>query len=310
VLPQLCCEVPACTSLCYHPPMNQTFKIRLYGAVAFLACVVAGYTYQATPPPALTIEKVYDDLYMIVGDGGNVAVYITNEGVILVDDKYDQDHQQIIEKLRSVTNQPVKYILSTHHHADHSGGNTQFSAQAEIISTRNAHDNIVKKLQSNAPDNMVPARVTFTDETSVFLGGKEVRAKYFGKAHTNGDAFVYFPAHKLLHSGDSFASAPTATPLIDYPGGASLIEWTKTLDKVMTSWDFDKVIPGHGALSNKAGMKAYRDRVEVLRSKAQAIVRAGKPQAELAKFMETEYKWAADGLFQKWSVPGMMIELK
>src|ERR1039457_6027997 len=96
---------------------------------------------------------------------------------------------------------------------------------------------IVKHLQSNAPSNMVPARVTFTDETSIFLGGKEVRAKYFGRAHTNGDAFVYFPAHRLVHSGDSFASAPTATPLIDYPGGASLIEWTKTLDAVMKTWD-------------------------------------------------------------------------
>ncbi len=290
--------------------MSKTLKIRLFGAVTFLACVIAAYTYQATPPPTLTIEKIYDDLYMIVGDGGNVAVYITDEGVILVDDKYDQDHQQIIARIRSVTDKPVKYILSTHYHADHSGGNTQFADQAEIISTRNAHDGIVKHLQSNAPNNMVAARVTFTDETSVFLGGKEVRAKYFGRAHTNGDAFVYFPAHKLVHTGDSFASAPTATPLIDYPGGASLIEWPKTLDKVMSTWDFEQVIPGHGALSNKTAMKAYRDRVEVLRTKAQAIVRAGKPQAELAKFMETEYKWAPGGLPQLWSVPGMMTELK
>uniref|UniRef100_Q01YY0 Beta-lactamase domain protein n=1 Tax=Solibacter usitatus (strain Ellin6076) TaxID=234267 RepID=Q01YY0_SOLUE len=290
--------------------MKQTLKVRACGAALFFACVLAAYTFQTTPPPELTIEKVHDDLYMIVGDGGNVAVYITNEGLILVDDKYDQDHAQIMARIRSVTTQPVRYILSTHYHADHSGGNTQFTKEAEIISTRNAHDGIVKHLQSNAPDNMVPARVTFTDETSLFLGGKEVRARYFGRAHTNGDAFVYFPAHRLVHSGDTFASAPTATPLIDYPGGASLIEWTGTLDAVMKAWDFDQVIPGHGPLSNKAGMKAYRDRVEVLRSKAQSLVRSGKSQADLAKFMETEYKWAPDSLFQKWSVPGMMTELK
>jgi len=131
---------------------------------------------------------------------------------------------------------------------------------------------------------MVPARVTFTGECSIFLGGKEVRAKYYGRAHTNGDAFVYFPAHRLVHSGDSFTSAPTATPLIDYPGGGSVIEWTKTLDAVMNTLDFDEVMPGHGPMSNKTGMKAYRDRVEVLRSKAQALVRAGKSQADLAKF--------------------------
>ena len=290
--------------------MNRTLKVRAFAGVMFLACAFAAYTFQATPPPVLTIEKIHDDLYMIVGDGGNVAVYITNEGVILVDDKYDQDHAQIMARIRSVTNQPVRYILSTHYHADHSGGNTLFTNEAEIISTRNAHDGIVKHLQSNAPNNMVPARVTFTDECTIFLGGKEVRAKYYGRAHTNGDAFVYFPAHRLVHSGDSFASAPTATPLIDYPGGGSVVEWTKTLDTVMNTLDFDEVMPGHGPMSNKAGMKAYRDRVEVLRSKAQALVRAGKSQADLAKLMETDYKWAPNSLFQQWSVPGMMTELK
>ncbi len=290
--------------------MDRTLKVRAFAGVMLLACAFAAYTYQATPAPVLTIEKIHDDLYMIVGDGGNVAVYITNEGVILVDDKYDQDHAQIMARIRSVTNQPVRYILSTHYHADHSGGNTLFTNEAEIISTRNAHDGIVKHLQSNAPNNMVPARVTFTDECTIFLGGKEVRAKYYGRAHTNGDAFVYFPAYRLVHSGDSFASAPTATPLIDYPGGGSVVEWTKTLDTVMNTLDFDEVMPGHGPMSNKAGMKAYRDRVEVLRSKAQTLVRAGKSQEDLAKLMETDYKWAPNSLFQKWSVPGMMTELK
>lgn len=290
--------------------MNRSTKVRIFGALAFLACVFAAYTFQATPPPTLTIEKIYDDLFMIVGDGGNVAVYVTNEGLILVDDKYEQDYPQIMARIRSVTTQPVRYILSTHYHADHSGGNTLFAKDAEIISTRNAHDGIVKHLQPNAPNNMVAARVTFTDETSLFLGGKEVRAKYFGRAHTNGDAFVYFPAHRLLHTGDTFASAPTATPLIDYNGGASIVEWTKTLDAVMNTWDFDQVIPGHGPISNKSGMKAYRDRVEVLRTKVQSLIRSGKSQDDVAKFMETEYKWAPNSLPQKWSVPGMMMELK
>src|SRR5436305_5013861 len=169
--------------------MSRTLYVRLSAALFCLSFGYVAYTFQATPPPTLTIEKVHDDLYMIVGDGGNVAVYITNEGVILVDDKYDQDHAQIVARIRSVTNQPVRYILSTHYHADHSGGNTLFTKEAEIISTRNAHDGIVKHLQSNAPNNMVPARVTFTDESTIFLGGTEVPPKYFGRAHTNGDAF-------------------------------------------------------------------------------------------------------------------------
>ena len=129
--------------------------VRAFAGALCLVFAFAAYTYQATPVPALTIEKINDDLFMIVGDGGNVAVYVTNEGVILVDDKYDQDHAQIMAKIHSVTSQPVKYILSTHYHADHSGGNTLFTNEAEIISTRNAHDGIVKHLQSNAPNNMV-----------------------------------------------------------------------------------------------------------------------------------------------------------
>ncbi len=100
------------------------------------------------------------------------------------------------------------------------------------------------------PANMTPAQVTFTDETSVFLGGKEVRARYFGRGHTNGDAVIYFPALRTIHTGDLMAGT---TPLIDYAGGGSLVEWTKTLDGAM-KLDFETVIPGHGAVTNKAGL--------------------------------------------------------
>jgi glyoxylase-like metal-dependent hydrolase (beta-lactamase superfamily II) len=286
--------------------MSRTLLVRLSAAVICLAFAYIAYT-QGNPPPTLTIEKVKDDLYVIVGDGGNVAVYITNEGVILVDDKYEQDHDQIVARVKSVTPQPIKYILSTHYHADHSGGNTKFTSEAEIISTRMAHDGIVQKKQSNAPPNMVAARVTFTDESVIFLGGKEVRAKYYGRAHTNGDAFVYFPALRVLHTGDTFTAA---TPLIDYPGGGSIVEWTKTLDTVMNALDFDTVIPGHGPVSKKADLLTYRNNAETLRNRVQAVIRQGKSQAEVAKFMTDEYKWAANSLNMQWSLPGMMAELR
>jgi cyclase len=287
--------------------MSRTLFVRLSAAALCLILAFVAYAFQAKQPPQLTIDKIFDDLYVIAGDGGNVAVYITNEGVILVDDKYDQDHDQIVARVKSVTSEPIKYILSTHYHADHSGGNTHFAGEAEIISTRNAHDGIVQKKQSNAPPGMIAARVTFTDETSVFLGGKEVRAKYFGRGHTNGDAMVYFPAHRTLHTGDMFTAA---TPLIDYPGGGSIVEWTKTLDAAMNTLDFDTVIPGHGPVSKKPDLKAYRDRAETMRNRVQALVRGGKTQTEVAKFMTDEYKWAPDSLNMQWSLPGMMTELR
>jgi len=263
---------------------------------------------QTKAPAPFNLIKIADDLYDIDGgQAGNVAVYITNEGVIMVDDKFEQNFDEIMANVKKVTNQPVKYILSTHYHADHSGGNTRWASVAEIISTRNAHDGIVQKKQSNAPDGMVPARVTFTDETDVFLGGKEVRAKYYGRGHTNGDAFVYFPALKVLHTGDMFTSG---TPLIDYPGGGSIVEWTKTLDAVMGGLDFDTVIPGHGPVSKKADLLAYRNRATDMRTRVQTLIRQGKNQDDVAKFMTAEYKWAPDSLNMQWSLPGMMTELR
>ena len=285
--------------------MNRTSLARLSTTLLFLAGCWLAYTQVQKQPAPLDLKKVKDDLYEIVGDGGNVAVYVTSEGVILVDDKYEQDYQSIIAKVKSVSNLPVKYVLSTHHHSDHSGGNTHFINSAEIISTANARANIVGHKQPNAPE-MVPARVTFTDQCSVFLGGKEVRACYFGRGHTNGDAVIYFPALRVLHTGDLMAGK---TPLIDYAGGGSIVEWTKTLDGAL-KLDFNTVIPGHGDLTDKAGLLAYRNNVAKLRERAASLVREGKSPAEFAKVMETEYGWGPDTMQAQWSIPGLMAEVR
>jgi glyoxylase-like metal-dependent hydrolase (beta-lactamase superfamily II) len=286
--------------------MSRKLIARINIGILLLLGAWVAYTQNQKQPPQLTLNKVKDDLYEIEGDGGNVAVYITNEGVILVDDKFDQDHDAIMEKIKSVTNQPVKYVMSTHYHADHSGGNAKFLPIADIISTANARKNIVDKVQSNAPPGVMPARITFTTETSVFLGGKEVRARYMGRGHTNGDALMYFPALKVLHTGDMMAGA---SPLIDYPGGGSLIEWTKTLDEAM-KLDFDTVIPGHGPVTNKAGLMTYRNNVAKLQTRVSGLVKEGKKQEEIAKVMTDEYGWMPGSLQQQWSVPGFFTEFK
>lgn len=285
--------------------MSRTKIVRLLGGTLFLLGSWIAYT-QTPAPPQLKINQVKDDLYEIEGDGGNVAVYVTNEGVILVDDKFEQDYDQIVAKVKSVTPQPIKYILSTHHHSDHSGGNVKFAPTVEIISTANARANIVNHKQPGAPADMVPANVTFTDETSVFLGGKEVRARYFGRGHTNGDAVIYFPAQRTIHTGDLMAGN---TPLIDYPGGGSVVEWTKTLDGAM-KLDFETVIPGHGPVTNKAALLAYRNNVEKLRNRAAGLIHQGKSQEEVGKVMETEFGWGPKSMQAQWSLPGIMTELK
>ena len=286
--------------------MSRRILSRITAAVLFLFVAWFGYT-QNPGPPKLTLNKVTDDLYEIEGDGGNVAVYITSEGVILVDDKYERDHEAIDAHIKSVTDKPVKYILSTHYHEDHSGGNAKYMGTAEVISTSMARRNIVNKVQSNAAITPQPARVVFTEETSVFLGGKEVRARHFGRGHTNGDAVIYFPALRTIHTGDLMSGN---TPLIDYPGGGSVAEWAKTLDNAMAGFDFDRVIPGHGPITNKAGLLTYRNNVEKLRNRATALIREGKSREDVAKAMTAEFNWAANGLQMQWSIPGMMTELK
>jgi glyoxylase-like metal-dependent hydrolase (beta-lactamase superfamily II) len=265
-------------------------------------------TKQGRPP--LGTEKIADDLYVIIGSGGNVGVLVTDEGVILVDAKFAEDYEGIIAQVKTITDKPVKYVINTHHHSDHSGGNTRFIEVAEIISHKNARANIVAGRQGGAPANMQPARIVFTDETSVFLGGKEVRARYFGRGHTNGDIVVYFPAQRVLHTGDLMAGV---TPLIDYPGGGSIVEWSKTVDAAMAAFDFDKVIPGHGTVTNRAGLQTYRDNVIKMRTEVASLIKQGKSQEDVRAYLATLYPNNYSNpasLNNQWSLPGFMTELK
>ena len=282
----------------------RTLLVRTIAAAAFLTLVWLAWT-QTQTPPQLTLNKVKDDLFEIEGDGGNVAVLVTGEGVVLIDDKFDQDHDQIVAKVKSVTAQPIKYIFSTHHHSDHSGGNAKFLPTVEIISTLNARNNILEHKQPNAAD-VAPARLAFTQEMSVFLGGKEVRARYYGRGHTNGDAVIYFPSltHAAHGRPDGRHQSPDRLPGWRQPG-----EVDKTLDEAL-KLDFDTVIPGHGAVTNKAGLIAYRNNVEKLRNRVSGLIHAGKSQDEIAKVLTAEYQWAPNSLNMQWSLPGMMTELR
>ena len=213
--------------------MRTSSIIRLCTAFLLLGGVWVAYTQMGSQPAKLDTIKVKDDLFVIHNNivPGNSTALVTNEGVILVDDKFEVDHDGIMAELKKITDKPLKYVINTHHHADHSGGNAKmYDSGAQIISTANARKNILEKRQPNAPPNVLPARIVFTDETSVFLGGKEVRAHHYGRGHTNGDAVIYFPLLKVVHTGDLMSGA---TPLIDYNGGGSVVEWPKTLDAVM-----------------------------------------------------------------------------
>jgi glyoxylase-like metal-dependent hydrolase (beta-lactamase superfamily II) len=155
-----------------------------------------GLASAAAPKPArpLDIVRVKGDLYMISGEGGNVAVYVTRQGVILVDDMFYRNYDDILAKVRSVTDQPIVYVLNTHQHDDHAGGNAKMLAIANVIAQQNVRANlsdIKQPYYEDTPGTPIGLpNITFSDEIVLYLGGKEVRAMYFGRGHTNGDAVV------------------------------------------------------------------------------------------------------------------------
>jgi len=191
----------------------------------------------------LSIAQVKDGLHVITGPGGNIGVRVTSEGVILIDDKFPQDFDEIQSLVATVSDLPVMYVINTHHHGDHSGSNASFGQFAEIIAHKNARDNMLRGNQDGPP------RIIFTDETSVFLGGVEVRAYYMGRGHTNGDSVVYFPDLKTVHGGDLLHGT---APFIDYANGGSSRGWVGTMNNIL-SLDWDTAIPGHGAVMERRG---------------------------------------------------------
>src|SRR5215468_10177239 len=188
--------------------MNRKSLAGILGAILVTHAAWTVYSQNRKPPGPLQIQRVKGDLYVISGEGGNVAVYVTNEGVVLVDDMFDRNLADILGQVKSVTDRPLRYVINTHQHDDHAGGDLKMLPIAEVIAHKNARANLVDIKQpyyEDTPGTPIGLpRVTFSDELSVHLGGKEVRTKYFGRGHTSGDAVIYFPELKLIHTGDLF----------------------------------------------------------------------------------------------------------
>lgn len=273
--------------------MNSS-QSRPFVAAGLIATVVAAYAAGQQPsgdPFSTAIRLVKPGLWVIPGydgqvTGGNTAVRGTNEGVIIVDSRFGQASTEIVPKVKSVTPQPIKYLLSTHSHSDHTGGNPLFIGTAELVAHRNTRENMVRGKQA------APPRVVFNDETSVFLGGIEVQLKYLGRGHTNGDAVIYFPDLKVVHTGDLVVwgkrtDGSLLTPFSDSDNGGSLIDWVPTLDKLLQI-DFDATIPGHGPVLTKSDVRAFREKLVTLRQRMIDLVRIGARKSDVATKLKTD----------------------
>lgn len=272
---------------------------KITGSAVALLCFALSTTLLGQD--RLDIENVKDGLYMITGPGGNIGVRLTDEGVILIDDKYPQDFEEIQSLVASVSDLPVKYVINTHHHGDHSGSNASFLETAEIVAHKNARDNIIRNNQEGAP------RIIFMDETAVFLGGVEVQAHYLGTGHTNGDSVVYFPDLKTIHGGDLLH---TTAPFIDYANGGSSRGWVGTLNGILR-FDFDTAIPGHGPLMDRRGVLNFRNQMEAVRQRMTDLIRAGlRSEDALDQIRDPDLSWTqVDGLFMNRSISGFYQEI-
>ena len=257
-------------------------------------------TQSAKPPGALKAQRVQGDLHMISGEGGNVAVYVTPVGVVLVDDMFDRNHADILAQVKQITERPLRYVINTHQHDDHAGGDFKMLPLAEVIAHRNVYANL-KNLKrpyfEDTPGTPIGLpRVTFSDRLDVHLSGKDVEAYYFGRGHTSGDIIVYFPEYKAIHTGDLFISGSRrGVPIyVDAVQGGSLLEWTRTLERTL-QLDFDIVIPGHGPVATKADLARFNADIAAMRTRLQSMIKGGASRDAVVQVVEKEYGWRATG---------------
>src|SRR5262245_37344496 len=214
--------------LSWRSLMKRVLVMVLLLAAGALSLWAAGLQNPPENPP-LEVQKVKDRLYMIAGgcQCGNTAVFLTDNGVVVVDTKNPNTGKGILEKIKTVTDKPVKMIINTHTHQDHTGSNEDFPATVDIVTQENTKTNMIKMPNFQGEKAQFLPKHTYKDKMTLGKGKDRIDLFYFGPAHTNGDTFVVFPALRAMHAGDAFARK--GLPLIDANNGGSAVEFGKTL---------------------------------------------------------------------------------
>src|SRR5208282_5790409 len=288
------------------------------GRLGICAVLLAGITavgqaalaQQATDFSKVQIKvtRVSGNIYMLEGEGGNIAASVGEDGIVIVDDQFAPLAEKIQAALKDlkITDKPVRFVINTHYHGDHTGGNAPF---ANTGSTVIAQDNVRKRLESGgtggnggsikmeippAPKAALPV-ITFEHDVTVHLNGEDIRALHFPAGHTDGDAVIFFPKNNVVHMGDDFVRY--GFPFIDVASGGSVQGMIAAMEKATTMLPADvKVIPGHGALSNLDDVRAF---VKMLKETSAAMQKAiderkTMEQMKQEKILEPWKKWSGD----------------
>ena len=250
-------------------------KTLLYSSLLFFNCVVlAQGRFDSVE---IKLDQVADQVYMLTGAGGNIALSIGEDGVFMVDDQFAPLSAKIKKAIASITEREVSFLVNTHFHGDHTGGNANFAATGAIIV---AHDNVRKRLAEDPTREGLPV-ITFSDDTTFYMNDNDIFITHVHNAHTDGDALVYFAQSNVLHTGDTFFNG--RFPYIDVNRGGSIDGDIAAAQKgLMLINDETVIIPGHGPKATKTDYKNYLNMLRTIRTNVQQAIDQGKTEAQIA----------------------------
>lgn len=235
----------------------------------------------------MKVTNVAGNVYMLEGAGGNIGALVGEDGIVIIDDQYAPLVDKIRAALKGITDKPVRFVINTHYHEDHTGGNALFSQSSTVI----AQDNVRKRLQSGGKAgnggsvqlDVKPAApealpiITFEHDVTVHLNGEDIRALHFPSGHTDGDSIIFFPKANVVHMGDDFVTY--GFPFIDVAAGGSVKGMIDAVEAVIQKLPPDvKVIPGHGPISTVDDMRAF---VKMLKETSAVVEKALKEKKTL-----------------------------
>ena len=244
---------------------------------AFAAFAIAAISYSVAGPVQAQgatpqISQVAEGIHVIMGNGGNIGVSAGEDGVFMIDDQFAPVTDKLRELIAGVSDKPIRFLLNTHFHGDHTGGNENLGSAGVTIF---AHDNVrARLLGQGAPAVALPV-VTFNDTTTFHMNGQTIHVFHAAAAHTDGDALIHFREADVIHMGDTYFNG--FYPFIDVASGGSLDGTLAAADQALALADDNtRIIPGHGPMSNRAELMAYRGMLIAARDGIQPMIADGK----------------------------------